>query len=513
MATDPKSKPQKPVLDVLARQTGRGTVVAQPFIELLYPDDSILLTRGRDYRLYRETLRDDQCASCFSDRRLAVTSKEWEVDAASESPQDVAAADFIREELNRLEWDRITDKMLFARWYGHAVAECLYFQDGTHVRLADIRVRDRARFAYSTDGGVWLLSERGQFERMPDRKFWTVSVGADHDDSPFGLGLAHYAYWPVFFKRNGLKFWLVFAEKFGAPTAVGKIPGGKWDDEALKDAVLDALQSFASESAIVVPEEATIDLLEAARSGTGTYDELYDRMNEALAKVIVGQTASSQGTPGRLGNEELQADVRLDLVKADADLVCQSFTRQVATWLTEWNFPGAGVPRVWRKVEPEEDLKSAAETDKAISDLGYQPTEDYIQGRYGSHWTKKEPQDFGLPAFGGLFARQPQRQPALPAANAAEFADVAAIAMLKAGKRADQDAMKAAATYLATRYQDTLGERVEGLLSLAEETGDYATFQARLLELAEELPPEGAVETIQRATTFSRLWGLLRGTR
>lgn len=515
---DQATKPQKPVQEELAKYRGTGTMVGQPFVELLHPDDSVLLTKGRDYKLYRETLRDDQCASCFSDRRLALLSKEWVVDAASDSALDQAAAEFIEEELNRLEFDRITDGMLYARWYGHAVAECLWMVEGDQVRLRDIRVRDRSRFAYGNDGSVFLLSEQGQWERMPERKFWTIHVGADHDDAPYGLGLAHYAYWPVFFKRNDLKFWLVFAEKFGSPTAVGKIPGGKWDDEALKDAVLEALLSFSSESAIVVPEEATIDLLEAARSGTGTYDQLYDRMDAALAKVIVGQTASTGGTPGKLGSEELRAEVRLDLVKADADLVCSSFTRQVVTWLTEWNFPGAGVPRVWRQVEPEEDLKALAETDQAIKGLGFEPSEEYVQGRYGKHWTKAQPLDLGGPGL-GLPGTRPSPFGRGNAANdaearaAAEFADLGAIATLKAGKRADQDALKRAATHLSTRYQETLGERVEGLLSLAEETGDYATFQARLLELVEELPPDGAVETIRNGNTLSRLWGLLRGQR
>ena len=41
----------------------------------------------------------------------------------------------------------------------------------------------------STDGGVWLLTERGQWERMPDRKFWTVSVGADHEPGTDGLAV------------------------------------------------------------------------------------------------------------------------------------------------------------------------------------------------------------------------------------------------------------------------------------------------------------------------------------
>lgn len=503
----------KAVKEELARVRGGGTQVGGTFVELMHHDDTVLLTTGRDYRLYRETLRDDQCASTFGDRRLAVTSCEWQVDPGGESALDKQAADFIREELERLEWDAITDGMLYARWYGHAVAECVFFQDGEQVRLADIRVRDRSRFAYSNDRGApWLLNAQGQWERMPERKFWTISTGADHGDSPYGLGLAHYCYWPVFFKRNGLKFWLIFAEKFGCPTAVGKIPGGQWQDEDLKDQVLEALLSFSSESAIVVPEETTVELLEAARSGTGTYDELYDRMDKALAKVIIGQTASTEGTPGKLGGDDQQGEVRIALVKADADLVCASFNRQVVTWLTEWNFPGAMPPKVWRKVEPDEDLKTVAETDAAISGLGFEPDEAYIQERYGKHWKKKAVQDLGAGLLGpdGKPIPPQKRIQQVAAEAAAEFAELGAISTLKAGNRADQEALKAAAFHLATRYEQTLGERVESLVSYAEESGDYATFQARLLELAEALPPQSTVETIQRASVFSRLLGTLK---
>ncbi len=509
--------PEKPVKEELARMRGNGTLIGAPFVELLQSDDSVLLTRGRDYRLYRETLRDDQCATSFSDRRLAVTSREWQVDAGGDSPLDEQAAEFLREELGRLEWDRITDGMLYARWYGHAVAECLWEQDGALVRLADVRVRDRQRFAYSNDRGPpWLLnSTTMKWERMPDRKFWTISTGADNDDSPYGLGLAHYCYWPVFFKRNDLKFWLVFVEKFGSPTALGKIPGGKWNDEQLKEDVLQALLSFASESAIVVPEETTVELLEAARSGAGTYDELYDRMDAALAKVIIGQTASSQGTPGKLGNENLQGDVRLDLVKADADLVCGSFNRQVATWLTEWNFPGAKVPRVWRMVDPEEDLQVAAETDTAISALGFEPSEEYVKEKYGGHWQKKAVQDLAgaIDPITGLPMGPQQRIQAVANAATQEFAELGAIAVLKSGRRADQVAMKAAAAQLATRYEPVLGERIDSLLAYAEETGDYATFQEKMLALAEALPPEPAVTALHRSTVFSRLLGILKGQR
>lgn len=501
---DQTPTPKRPSPDEFAKSRQVGTAVAGKFVQLLQPTDPVLVVKGgRDYKLYRETLRDDQCAATFNDRRLAVTSKEWVVDAASDAPLDVAAADFIRDELGRVGWDNITDKMLYARWYGHSVAECLYRIDGDLVRLDSIKVRDRGRFLYDNDGGVWLLGDRGQWEPMPERKFWHVAVGADNDDEPFGLGLAHYCYWPVFFKRNGLKFWLVFVEKFGAPTAVGKIPGGKWDDEALKDAVLDSLLQFSTEAAIVVPQETTVELLEAARSGTGTYGDLYDKMDAALAKLIVGQTASSQGTPGRLGNEELQSQVRDDLVKADADLICDSFNRGPCAWLTEWNFPGANPPRVWRKVEPDEDLAEAAKTDKAIKELGFQPSEEYIKQRYGEHWTKAEPLNLGA---GGSFGAQPG-----PIGAAADFAELGAVAVLKAGKRADQQAMKEAAEILASR-PGLVGARVAQILAYSEGEGiGYEQMATELQRLAQQLPDADEVVKVRDASFMARLLARFRG--
>lgn len=505
--TDQAPKPRKPITEELAKSRGFGVVVGQPFVELLQPEDSVLRSKGRDYRLYRETLRDDQCASSFGDRRLAVTSKEWEVEAASEDALDVAAADFIRAQVGRLEWDRITDGMLYARWYGHAVAECLWAIEGDQVVLSGIKVRKRDRFQYDNEGGIYLLNTKtGAWDLLPDRKFWAVNVGADNDDEPYGLGLAHYCYWPVFFKRNNLKFWLVFTEKFGSPTIVGKMPAGKWDDEELKEQILDALSAFTSESTIVIPDEVTAELMEAARSGQGTYDDLHDRMDRALAKIIVGQTASGGGTPGKLGEEKLQAEVRMDLVKADADLVCSSFNRTVVHWLTEWNFPGAKPPKVWRKVEPEDDLAEAAATDKAIKELGFQPSEEYVKERYGAHWTKAEPPPALVP--GALGPGNPGQS---PLDRAAEFAEFGALATIRAGKRADQQAIKDAAAFLASRYEEN--PRVGELLSYAEDSGDYATFGERLAELMEAAPPAPMVERIRRANTFSRLWGMLKGER
>ena len=69
-----------------------------------------------------------------------------------------------------------------------------------------------------------------------------------------GLGLAHSLYWPVFFKRSDIKFWLIFLEKFGMPTAVGRLPGGRIDDVSEQQRALQALQAIQTDSAVVAPK-------------------------------------------------------------------------------------------------------------------------------------------------------------------------------------------------------------------------------------------------------------------
>ncbi|MFV9531247.1 phage portal protein family protein [Pseudomonas aeruginosa] len=143
---------------------------------------------------------------------------------------------------------------------------------------------------------------------------------------------------PVYFERNGLKFWLTFLDKFGVlPTAVGKFGKNATPEEKAK--LLAATQAIQTDTGVIIPEDMLVELLEASRSGTADYKILHDTMDETIAKVTLGQVASSQGAPRRLGNDDLQADVRLDLVKAAADLICESFNQGPARWLTEWNFP------------------------------------------------------------------------------------------------------------------------------------------------------------------------------
>lgn len=392
-SSKPASARTEPVFDEVAT-TENGRDITLGYVDglvLLPSTDPIQKARGFDLRVYAETRRDDQVQTALQQRKLALSGKEWNVLPGGSGRQDKAAADFITEQLGNIAFDRASEKMLgTGLFYGSAVAEALWARDGRFIALSDIKVKNVRRFGFAPSGELRLLtSAQPMGEAVPDRKFWQFSTGADDDDDPYGLGLAHWLYWPTFFKRNGIKFWLIFLEKFGMPTGVGKYPAGALQAE--KDKLLAALAAIQSDSGVIIPDGMSIELLEAARSGSADYTALYDRMNAAISKVILGHTGATDSTSGKLGGEDLASEVRADLIAADADLICSSFNRSIVKWLCEWNFPGAALPKVWREVEEPEDLKARVDRDKVLFDMGYKPTLKYVTETYDGEFEAVEP--------------------------------------------------------------------------------------------------------------------------
>ncbi|MGD9599915.1 MAG: DUF935 domain-containing protein [Steroidobacteraceae bacterium] len=487
-----------------------------PFTTLLQASDTLLQTKGgiENLKVYRELLRDDQVASAWMQRRLSLTSCDTIVEPGADDAASQEAAATLEAELKEIGWDDITDKMLFAAFYGWGVAEVLWRPNGNRVSFAAIKVRDRARFRFDIDRNLYLWTRAGGWQLMPDRKFWTVTTGADNHDEPYGLGLAHSLYWPVFFKRNDVKFWLMFLEKFGMPTAVAKLPAGQMNDPQQIQKAIEMLQQIATDAGVVVPDNVVVELLEAARTGTADYGGLHDAMNAAISKIVVGQTMTMDNGSSR-AQGEVHERVAQKIVEADSDLLSESFNAGPVKWWTAWNFPGATPPKVYRLTEPAEDLNARAERDGKIKGLGFSPTEDYIKETYGDGWEKSQAPAVnpltGLPNAPGLPTAQDPGD-----ADPEQFAErpeLAALAALRAARRGDQQSLVDAAALFASQHETQMARRVGALLDAAEFAEDYDTFRTRLDELLAELPPPEQVEPLRRASFFAKMLGALRAQR
>ncbi|MGB4948790.1 MAG: DUF935 family protein [Candidatus Competibacter denitrificans] len=497
----------QPIFSEIA-STGDGRDITRGWLtdDGRLPAQDPILTEfgGRHYDIYKQVLSDWQVRSTFGQRQLALTACEWEIEPGGSKRADKNAAALLEEQLKSVGWDDATQGMHFGVFYGFAVAECLYARDGSTVGLDRIKVRDRARFAYDAKMQLRLLTAKDSWkgELLPERKFWQFCTGADHDDDPYGMGLAHWLYWPVQFKRGNIKFWLIAAEKFGSPTAVGWFPPNTTPDDRAK--LLAALKAIQTESGIRVPEGIRIELLEAQRASGLDYERLCIYLDQAIAKITLGQVMTSEAVGGQY-KADVQNSVRQELIKADADLLCESFNRGPARWLTEWNYPGAASPRVFRLTEPEEDLNGRAERESKIFTMGYRPTLAQIEEVYGGEWEEVKkaepdpthPQDPTGADPSADPGQSDEEQTTGFAAPADAPADAPANPVGPMIERLGQEADPLLAALLAP------------IRALLEQSADLDAFQAGLLALYPDLDPSDFAALMGQALAVADASGRL----
>ncbi len=407
--TDPK-KPN--LLEIATSANGRditrGFIDGLPWLD---PTDPVWREAG-GWQGYEALLKDDQVAACFTQRRMAVVARPWVVEPGEDSRQGRKAADLVRETLDEIGWDAITDQMLHARLFGFAVAEVLWKLTPAGVRVKAIKPRDRRRFVFAPDGALKLLTAHAWMgEELPPRCFWAPGVGASHADEPYGRGLGHALFGPVWMKRQGAKYWGIFLEKFGAPTVVGHFHEGTSPEERAR--LLAAAEAVVSQMAVTLPEGVTLEFLEAKRGGAADYETWMHYWDSAIAKIVLGQTMTTDN-----GSSQSQAnvhwDVRQDIVEADADLIDASASDTWVRWLTEMNFPGVEPPRISRDMTEQEDMNTRAERDATLSGIGIKLTADAVKRVYG--------EDYELAPLGAPASSRPPGEsneaggtPALPA--------------------------------------------------------------------------------------------------
>ena len=426
---------------------------------VLRNQDDTLLTRGggRGIKIYDDIERDCHAFAVLQKRRLAVVAREWQVVPASESRLDKKAAELVKRQLEGLRFDQLCQKLLDATLKGYSVAEILWEPRSAELVAARVKVKPQRRFVFDENQEARLLTRSDLLagEALPPRKFIVHRYGEKDDDNPYGLGLGHKLFRPVFFKRQGITFWLTFVDKFASPTAMGEYPSGTSEPDQRK--LLAALAGISSEAGIIVPQGMLVKFLEAARSGSiDTYERLARYMDEQISECVLGETLSTNvGTVGSKAASQTHNEVRTELAKADADLLSDTLNETLVRWIVELNLPGAGLPKVWRDFGEAEDLKLRAERDKIISEMGFEADEQYVNDTYGGKWKRKSTAE-SSPAG---------------AQGDAQFAE------------AGSDAVSALTDRLAgetNRAATNLVDRAEALLDTVD---DLAEFGARLTEL------------------------------
>ena len=383
MADDTKQT-AKPVTDEIATTQNDPDIFAG-YLNRLENPDPVLLTEayGNGIRLYDEVDRDPHAGSVLQTRYLAVAGSEWEVLPGEDTAQGKQVADLVHRAISGCNFVQAAAEIMQAVLYGHYEAEIMWQVKDGEVMPAKIMGKHPRRFVFTPERELRMLTLASLIdgEPLPDRKFITFSYGSS--DNPYGKGLGQKLWWPVWFKKNGIKFWLIFLEKFGMPTIVGTYPSGTLPDQ--QQALMDAIEAIQSDTGVKIPEGMALKLLEASRSGNVTHESLCDYMDRQISKAVLGQTLTTEvsGT-GSYAASKTHDEVRGDILCADAALLCGCLNTTLVRWLVDYNFPKiTAYPTLRLRTEDDPDPAERIEVDKKlVTDIGLPVAKRYFYDTY-----------------------------------------------------------------------------------------------------------------------------------
>ncbi len=333
-----------------------------------YHQQQMRSNAGQDQHFFwqraMQTRKDAQVMACMQQRIYHAVALPYHIEAFDDSAEARKIADFVSVNLRRLNMDKITEQMLWSRYYGYSVAEIIWQQQGNHIVIENIKPRHPQYFDFDEAGKLALKNDFGKKTALPEKKFWHVTSGGICADEPRGEALSEWLYAPVKIKNDTMEQWQLFLEKYASPTIVGKYPAARIR-ESEKNALLEAAANLRRDTAAVIPDSMVLELLEANRTGNGEYHPLVGHCHANIAKLILGQTMTTDE-----GSSYAQANVhdkvRGQLVQADCDLISESFSRQIIRWLCEWNFGEAVafpfLKRGHKQLDPAISQKQEKET-------------------------------------------------------------------------------------------------------------------------------------------------------
>ena len=346
-----------------------------------------------DYLTLAEEMeeRDLHYASVLRTRKLGVSSLEMVIESASDEPQDIEQADFIHEVLDTDAMRDATAALLDALGKGYSALEIIWDQSRPNEWLPQHLVwRDPRFFRFDREQGCQLMIRDAQdFMNglpLPPYKF-IVHEPKLKTGIPIRGGLARLAVIAFMCKGYTLKDWLAFAEVFGMPFRLGKYSVTATPEQ--KSKLLTAVTNIGIDAAAIIPEDMMIEFIETqhATGGDKLFQGLADWLDRQVSKGVLGQTASTEGTPGRLGGDDAQDEVRKDIRDDDAMKLAATLRRDLIKPIIDLNFGVRDRPNMYPRIKfiqkEKEDLKMLSEALPPFIDRGLPVEQKTILDKFG----------------------------------------------------------------------------------------------------------------------------------
>lgn len=351
------------------------------------PDvDSVLIEQGKAFDVYRKIMVDSQVRACVNSRKSGTKSLLWRINCREEV--NSKESELIKAYYdNDIDVDTVNDAILNAPLFGFQPIEVMWAKTGNYITPTELRPKNQEWFIYDADGQLRLQTVGSQLigEELPPRKFLTPRYNDIHNSyyNPYGDRLLSSCFWPATFKHTSYKWWVTFAEKYGMPYLVGKLPSGQ---DNRREEMLEELQNMVMDAVAVITDDS--DIMLQSVSGTSNADSYYKLINAceaSISKVILGQTLTTDGNYQGGGSRalgEVHQEVRQDIILGDKKIVERAHN-QLIQWICEVNFGASYKVPTFELYEEEDVDKTLAERDEILTRAGVKLSKSYFVKAYG----------------------------------------------------------------------------------------------------------------------------------
>ena len=467
--------------------------------------DPVLRRTGQSITILDEIRREVHVAACSESREAAVTKKKWAIERADAAPR---AAETLEAAFKELPVRHIVRELCEAWGYGYQISEIIWERQGDLLLPLEVSGKPRPWFTFGKDGALRILNSPGDQTGIPVEpyKFLITRHRASYEN-PYGESKYSSCFWPVTFKKGGLKFWAVFLEKFGMPHVVGKQSRNASDKERRE--LLQALAGMIRDACGVIPDDQSIEFLQANVTGSSDVYERFARYHDSeISTAILGHSAGATATPGRLGGEDLAMQVREDIIENDCGMV-EDTMNTLIKYIHELN-PSLGVERPRFILYDTKDInKPRAERDALLLNTGrVRFTKKYYVDKYDFDEDEIEivedndAAETGAGSYPAEFSLRPPRAAQPPrhqtGATQAEF----------------QEAVDTLAGHLPDDVVQTQVERLlKPVFELVNNAESLEDVERRLAALWSEIDTAEVEKTVEKAVLLGETWGRISNRR
>lgn len=328
----------------------------------------------RQFDMFHDIIeRDGHLRSLINDRIESVAGCDWVVMAGrGDKPSELAAGALNERLSNQLQFRTFMQHQLTSVHYGFAATNMVWdFDEGVIVPTKFVNPAHRRFCSPGRDRAdeIWLIDGNRSISDIIELQpgLWATSRYPNIlGRNPWAAGLMRTcAIWSMF-KGLGWRDWMVFADMFGLPLAIGYYEEGAGPESRL--ALEDAVRAIGQDGYAVLSALTELVIKETARGGDSStvYPQIIKVCEEQVSKLLTGGTLNTDVAGVGSYNAASVHESRSYAMKCwDAQCVQEGFVRDIGQTFVAWNgYDRAAPPRL--KIKIKRDALQWAQTVEII---------------------------------------------------------------------------------------------------------------------------------------------------